>query len=474
MISTESLIAVLYAGIALTAASHALFNKRDPHSAWGWIAVCWLFPIGGALFYYWFGINRIHHRAVRRLGRASATHGRAANAPPVLLPDVPGAHATELQELVRIGEAMTGLPLLAGNAIEPLLNGEQAYPAMLDAISHARQSVYLSTYIYLDDAIGQRFAAALSVAQSRGVEVRVLLDGVADALDRPRPSALLKRHGLRYALFLPPLWWPLMAHVNLRNHRKLMVVDGETGFTGGMNITDQHCLSGHGGARVSDVQFRIRGAVVRQMENAFLQDWRLASGESRALTAANLQDEGKAFARVISDGPNEELDKLMMILLSALATAHQRVWVMTPYFLPPSPLDGALKAAALRGVEVRIFLPQRSDQPWIDWATRHSLQYLLMRQIQVYYQPPPFVHSKLLLVDDYYVQFGSANMDTRSLRLNFELVMEAYDHGLAQRLASHFESARTVAHQLSPGEIERRSLAIRLRDALCWLLSPYL
>ena len=470
----ESLLAALYALSALTAASHALLHKRDPRSAWGWIAVCWLFPLAGALLYYWFGINHIHIRAVRRLGRAPAVRGLAGDAAPVLPPQVPGAHPAELQELVRIGEAMTGLPLVAGNRIEPLFNGEQAYPAMLDAIDQARHSVHLATYIFLDDAVGQQFATRLAAAQARGVNVKVLLDGVADALYRPRPSSLLKRHGLRPALFLPPRWWPLMAHVNLRNHCKLLLVDSETGFTGGMNIAEYHLAAVTAPGRVSDVHFRVRGPIVRQMQETFIRDWCLATGERGALATTAVPETGHAFARVITDGPNEKMDKLVMVLLGALANAHQRVWIMTPYFLPMPVLGGALEAAALRGVEVCIFLPERSDQPWIDWATRNLLRTLLARQVQVYYQPPPFAHAKLLLVDDYYVQFGSANLDPRSLRLNFELVVEAYDRELAQRLAAHFESARSVARPVTLQEILRRSLAVRLRDALCWLFSPYL
>ncbi len=460
---------ILYSVVALTAASHALLHKRDPRSAWGWIAVCWLFPLAGALLYYLFGINRIHVRARRMVGPDAMPPGPFSDG---ALPVPEGAHPGELQELIRIGSAMTRRPLTTGNVIEPLFDGDAAYPAMLQGIQMARKTVHLASYIFHDDETGEEFARALAEAQGRGVQVRVLLDGVADVIYRPRASRLLKRHGVQPALFLPLRWWPPMLHINLRNHRKLLIVDGESGFTGGMNISDGHRRQ-RGGA-IRDVHFRLCGPVVTQLEQVFLEDWRLASGERVQPSAVAAGAAGNAVARVITDGPNEELDRLLMILLGALATAHERVWIMTPYLAPPPALLSALQSAALRGVDVCLLLPQRSDQAWMDGATRHLLWQLLQHQVQVYWRPPPFAHSKLLIVDDYYVHFGSANMDTRSLRLNFEAVVEVYGRELAATLARHFETERAKSRAGSLNQLNRRSLAARLRDALYWLFTPYL
>ncbi|MFI4982508.1 MAG: phospholipase D-like domain-containing protein, partial [Nevskiales bacterium] len=168
------------------------------------------------------------------------------------------------------------------------------------------------------------------------------------------------------------------------------------------------------------------------------------------------------------------IDRLIMVLIGVLATAHERVWIMTPYFLPPSPLMSALQSAALRGIDVSIIIPQRSDQRWMDWATRHILRHLLRRQVKVFLRPPPFAHTKLLIVDDWYVQFGSANLDTRSLRLNFELMVENYGEPLATKLAEHFSQIRGKSHPAKPEDLASRRFPARFRDALCWLFSPYL
>jgi len=500
----------LYVAAAVGTATHALLHKRDPRAAWGWIAVCWLFPLAGAVLYYLLGVNRVETKALR-------VFGRELPGTPLASPDTPpriaGTDPVEVRELVRLGWAMSTRRLVAGNRIAPLHNGDHAYPVMLEAIAAAQKSVHLSSYIYRGDAAGRRFAEALAAAQGRGVEVRVLLDGLGDFAYWPRGNRLLRRHGLKPALFLPLRLWPPMLHANLRNHRKLLVVDGSIAFTGGMNIQQGHVSGPDGRPGITDLHFRIEGPLAAQMDGVFLADWCFASGEeapelreggeeppagqsslavpsaatagpaplreageghSSAALVRRLHDSGDHVSRVITDGPNEDLDRLMMVLIGALATAHERVWIMTPYFLPPAPLTSALQSAALRGVDVSIIIPGRSDQPWMTWAAQHSMHHLLERQVKVYRQPPPFAHTKLILIDDWYAQFGSANLDTRSLRLNFELMVESYGRPLAHELAAHFQRVRRASRPFSVEELARRRFPARLRDALCWLFSPYL
>ncbi|MDR3415883.1 MAG: phospholipase D-like domain-containing protein [Nevskia sp.] len=462
----------LYATAAVGTAAHALLHKRDPRAAWGWIAVSWLFPLAGAALYYVFGVNRVQTRARRVFGRE-----QAGPPPPgeVTAPGIAGTDPVEVRELVRLGRALSARPLVEGNRIEPLHNGSQAYPAMLEAIAGARRTVHLGSYIFLDDAVGGQFALELERARQRGVTVRILLDGWGDIVYRPRGSTLLRRSGLDPVLFLPLRVWPPMLHLNLRNHRKLLVVDGSVAFTGGMNIEQDHAAGPDGLPKIADLHFRVHGPLVEQLEAVFLADWSFAADEPVPCpAAAPAAADGDHSGRVITEGPNEDLDRLVMVLIGALAAAHERVWIMTPYFLPPAALTSALQSAALRGVDVSIVIPERSDQPWMDWATRHILAHLLERQVRVFLRPPPFAHTKLLIVDDWYVQFGSANLDTRSLRLNFELVVESYGKPLAEQLAAHFAAVRETSRPVRPDELERRKLPVRLRDALCWLFSPYL
>ena len=465
------LLAAAHVLIAMAAGGHALLTKRDPRAAWGWISVCWFFPVAGALIYYLFGVNRIRTRAQQFVG-AAALPGLGFGTQP-LLPRVSGVSESELRELVRIGEAMSGNPLVAGNRVEPLHNGEEAYPAMLKAIAAARKSIVLASYIFDGGSAGASFVEALSAAHARGVAVRVLVDGVADIIYSPSACALLKARGVSVARFLPPRLVPPMLHINLRNHRKLLAVDGKVAFTGGMNISDRHFALRNRSDTTLDLHFRVTGPVARQLEEAFAEDWSFAASEELVLNDET-PAAGDAACRVITDGPNSDMARLVMVLLGALATAHRRVWIMTPYFVPPAELIGALQSAALRGVEVIVILPERSNQRPADWAARNWLWQLLQRQVQVHYRPRPFAHTKMFLVDDYYALVGSANMDERSLRLNFELNLEVYDVALVERLAQHFESVRANSRELRLAELEARSLPVHLRDAFFWLFSAYL
>lgn len=462
-------VALLLAhGVAAGVASaHALLNKRDPRSATAWILVCWLFPLAGPVFYYLIGINR-----TLPFSRHAATLLDAAPSAAVQpLPHAPGVGPQELRELIRIGDAMTGRPLSDGNAVHALYDADDSYPAMLAAIADARHTICLSTYIYQMGQSGHAFATALTAAQDRGVSVRLLIDGIGDLYYRPRASKALSRLGLRVARFLPPRLLPPMLHINLRNHRKLLIVDGRVAFLGGMNIGDYH-YRGHPRA-TSDLHFQVTGPVVAQLAGVFHQDWFDATGEALP-ASATAPAAGQTLCRAVTSGPDEDMDKLSLLMLAALATAHQRVAIMTPYFIPSQELSAALQSAALRGVDVSIVLPERSNLPWVDWATRHALPYLLTRQVRLYLQPPPFAHSKLFLIDDYYALIGSANLDPRSLRLNFELMLETYDPDLVAELSAHFETARTHSQELTLATLRAASLPTRLRNAFCWLFSPNL
>lgn len=462
----------LHAATALTAASHALLYKRDPRSAWGWIAACWLLPLGGAVLYYIFGINRVQQKALRLLGPGTA-QGLGEAQVQLQLPSLPNTDPCELRELVRIATAMTGLPLSFGNHIEPLHNGEQAYPAMLAAIAAAQHSVYLCTYIFEAGAVADRFTAALLAAAQRGLTVRVLVDGWSDLLVAGAGWKRLSELGVVTTQFLPLRFWPLRVNLNLRNHRKLLVIDGSVAYTGGINIRDAHMLLPQRSEAIADLHFGVRGPVVAQLEECFISDWAFAADETLTRSPAAAEF-GKSACRAIADGPNEDLDKLTLVLLAAIAIAHRRVWIMTPYFIPGDVLIAALQSAALRGVEVAIILPARSDQAYVDWAARKSLEQLLPRQVRVWYQPAPFAHTKLFLVDGYYAQVGSANMDRRSLRLNFELNFEVYDSHFVEHLAAHFNTLRSRSMAVTEAALKSRKLPERLRDACCWLFSPYL
>ena len=276
---------------------------------------------------------------------------------------------------------MTQRPRLPGNEVVALENGENAFPLMLEAIRTARRSVWLSTYIFETDEVGREFIAALAGAAARGVQVRVLVDGIGEWYSWPHAVRLLRRAGVRAARFLPPRLAMPVFSLNLRNHRKLLIADGETGFVGGMNIGGREVGKAHH-RRMADLHFRVRGPAVSQLAECFAADWQFAAGEALAPAPAAQPQAGDCVCRVITEGPDEDSDKLLFVILGAIAVAHRQVLIMTPYFIPPPELTAALQTAALRGVEVCLVLPQRSNLRYVDWATRRWLPPLLARGIQ--------------------------------------------------------------------------------------------
>jgi cardiolipin synthase A/B len=471
--------AALVLALALLSAGHALVYKRDSRAALGWIFVCLWLPLMGPFLYWVFGLNRIATRARRLDEERAVPDSRPPRAAPVLDPAVAEEEATPL---ARVSAAVTGVHLAAGNAVSALDNGEEAFPAMLAAIASAETSVYLCTYIFETNRTGLQFVDALAAARERGVRVRVIVDGVGEHYSPSRVSKLLLQRKVPVARFLPPQLWPPALRLNLRTHRKILTVDGRVGFTGGMNLGDRHLAARPDDDRVVDLHFRLEGPVVLQMEEAFRLDWAFVCGEilpppapvPASLPASSPATTGSALCRVIVDGPDENLDRLLMIYLGAISAAHHRIFLMTPYFLPPREILASLAAAAVRGVEVVVLLPEKNNLFYVHWATRKLLWEILQRGVRVFYQPPPFVHSKLFLVDDHYVLVGSANLDSRSLRLNFELNVEIYDRPLARELASRFRETLKTSHEVTLEEMDARSIPIRIRDALPWLFSPYL
>lgn len=466
---------ILHINVALLAIGHALLHKRTSQAALGWIATCILFPLAGPALYFFFGINRVFSRAKQLWDESLPLQELPEKQKSLYVKQNNVTLPREFSELAAFFNAVTDNPLLPGNRVNALHNGEQAYPAMLEAIAQARHCVYLSTYIFRADKTGLAFSDALAAAQARGVEVRVLIDGYGDLYYFPRGSAHLKKRGLKVRRFLPFMLIPPSAYLNLRTHRKILAVDGRVAFVGGMNVGDHHLADvTDNPKRVVDLHFRLSGPIVAQLEAVFLRDWAFTARERIAPTPVAHDATGSAICRAVTDGPNEDVDKITLSLVSAVSAARRSVSIMTPYFLPPRELIGVLQGAALRGIDVSVILPAKNNLFFVHRATRNMLWELLQHGVKVYYQPPPFVHSKLFLIDERYAQVGSANLDPRSLRLNFEIMVEIYDEEFAREMAAHFDKVKRRSAQITLADADNRPLHTRLLDAAFWLFSPYM
>ncbi len=468
------LLAILWL-ISLLSAGHALLTKRDPRAALGWIVTCMALPGLGAFFYWLLGVNRIRTRARELQKQGQGMHWLNVDAPPSPhdIRNFP-THATS-RALITLADAVTRRPLVCGNDVKVLYNGEQAYPAMLEAIRGAKEHLFLSSYIFQADRTGKLFVRELIRAAERGVDVRVLVDAFGEYYSLAKVRNLLVNTPVKVARFLPPTL-ARSFYLNMRNHRKLLIVDSRIGFTGGMNIGDRHLAKiKNNPRRVIDLHFQLTGPVCGQLRDAFMEDWHFATEEKRKpFSWPEPRPRGDACCRGISAGPNEQHEKLNWILIGALACAKSQVRIMTPYFIPSRAQLAAINAAALRGVRVELLLPERNNLFFVGWAVNAYLFELLEHDVKIFFQPPPFVHSKLFLIDNEYALVGSANIDPRSLRLNFEFNIEIFAADTLRELIEHFDHCRGLSRQVTLEEMDRRPLPQRLRDSFCKLLSPYL
>ena len=460
-------LSLIHIALAIGVTLHVLFTKRDVGASIGWIGLAWLSPILGSIIYLLFGINRVRRRAGQLRG---ARPSRPSDGQHFTVP----GRDDYLAALERAGHRITLRQTENDNAVTLLHNGDEAYPQMIAAIDAARRSVGLSSYLFRADAIGLTFIDALDRARQRGVEVRVLIDSIGSGYFLAPAYWAMRKRGIAVVRFMhSPLPWR-MPFINLRNHKKLLVVDGSVAFMGGLNIGDENLLLGKPSHPVRDVHLRLEGPIVTQLIEAFAEDWLFASGENLlgedwfpSVTGA-----GTAVARVVVSGPDQNVQKIEFLVHEAIACARHSIHIMTPYFLPDDELLPPLALASMRGIEVTVIIPARGNHPFVDSATRSQIGPLLTAGCRILQSLPPFDHSKLMTVDGIWCLIGSANWDTRSFRLNFELNMEIYDSGLAERLDTLMAAKQCLP--LAAADLDARPFPIRLFDNGARLMLPYL
>lgn len=473
--SVSVVLAVL---VAILASAHVILNKEDTRAATAWVGLIFLVPVIGSILYLLLGINRIERRA-KELKSGNARYGVPLDHAPRSPADLDrelGSERARMVELARVVADVTRKPLVVGNTIDMLVDGDQAYPAMIEAIAGAKRTVAFASYIFEAQGVGEEFVDALAAACERGVNVRVLVDDVGTRYGWPRIHRVLAKRGVPVARFLPAFLPRSVSYFNLRNHRKILVVDGTVGFTGGMNVRDKCVMATATRNSTRDLHFRVRGPVVAQLQEAFVEDWAFVTAERLGGPDwfPELDPCGEIVARGIADGPDANIDALNWVFLGAIGTARRTIRIMTPYFLPDRFLLRALHLASKRGVEVDVIVPEVGNLPIVRWAMWGYYRQVIRDGVRLWLTPPPFDHSKLCVVDGYWSSIGSTNWDPRSLRLNFEFNLECYDLGFGAELDAHVERRLPDARLLSLDELDRRNVFLRLRDGAARLFQPYL
>ncbi len=451
--------------LALVVTAHVVLNKRDARAAAAWTGLVWLVPILGALLYFVLGVNRIQRRA-RQLTPGYPDTPRHDGVPLVQ----PRPDPSHLHTLGELTYRLTELPLTPGNHLVPM-EAPQALEQMITAIEEAQTSVFLSTYIFGNDAAGRPVIEALARAVRRGVRVRVLIDGMGSLYSFPTVIRRLRKRGIVVERFLYSLAPWRMPYMNLRNHRKIMVVDQAIGFTGGMNLRAGYISDP---PDIQDIHARVEGPVVEHLLRSFVADWYFTCGEYLNDRYEGPMECGNMLVRGVNAGPDLDLGKRRLVLLAALGRAQHEVRIVTPYFVPDQTLLTALQIACMRGVRVELMLPAQNNLPFVHWASLHLLPWLVDEGCEVWFSAEPFDHGKIMTVDGAWSMVGSGNWDARSLRLNFEFDVECYNEQLAAQLNGMIDLRRANARRVSLEALRRQSFPRRLRNAFAHVLEPYL
>jgi len=440
-----------------------VLQKREPVATLSWVLALAALPVLGFVVYHLLGPQRIRRQTLRR-GRS-----RAALAAP--RPRAEGE--LECPPLLRLGEAATGFAPSSCHAVDLLVGGAATYDALLEAIAGARDHIHLEYYIVQPDRTGTALRDALVAKARAGVRVRWLMDALGSSKVSNAFLAPLLAAGGEVGWFhrmrLRRLWRPTL---NMRTHRKIVVVDGAIGFTGGINVCDEQDQRLDPDAH-DDLHLRMDGAAVHWLQLAFLEDWHYATGV--ALRAPALFPEavhGPVEAQVLPAGPDSPWEPIHRMQVAAIHAARQRVWLCTPYFVPGEAARMALQSAAMRGVDVRVYVPRRSDSLLTTLAARSYFDELREAGVRVFEYLPRMLHAKALLVDEDVAIVGSANFDPRSFRLNFELAVLFLDAGVAGQLAGLAETVQARSREVRGARALR--LPARLAEAVARLCSPLL
>ncbi len=486
-----SLGSALHLVLFLVVLVNLLGNRREPTSALLWMFVVWSFPFVGALVFWLFGINRISKRADRkewadqrlqreRVYRENGTDLAYWRAVHQSLATEP--HTDFARELNRaMNHRLRDYPLLDGNRLQPLIGGDEAFPAMLQAIDQARDHIHVQTFIIGNDRVGREFMDRLAKRATEGVTVRVIYDALGSTF--AVFSGLFRRY--RNIPNMEICGWtharPLRAqfHINLRNHRKLLLIDGRRAFIGGINLQAAHTTRRRRKA-IRDYHFAVHGPIVQELQYAFLRDWHfMTDAEPDTLLSTSLFPEiaraGKALVRLINSGPTpSENETVADVFFSAISAARRQIIIVTPYFIPPLFLSRALQSAAQRGVETRLIVPRKNNHPLAAWAGRALYDDLMDSGVRIHERRPPFMHAKAMVIDDTVALIGSANLDARSLRLSYETNLAVYDEKLIGKLKEIIWEDIAHSDELDLHRWRQRPRRNRFLENFCHLFAPML
>lgn len=469
---------VFYFLLVIATVFTVLHERRDPVRALSWIAVIVLLPFAGMVLFVFFGqdyrkqkiFNRKEIKDLIQFEQLSYKQLREIDT--FSNPEV-AANREIITLLLNNNKSL----LTTNNRLEVLNDGSETFASLIDALRKAESFIHLEYYIFENDELGGKIADILKEKARSGVEVRFIYDDVGSWNLKRSFIRSLRDAGVQVHCFMPVVFPWLTSKINYRNHRKIVVIDGKVGYTGGLNIADRY-LRGtkHGPWR--DTHLKIEGTAVNMLQLTFLADWYFATGiqlkdKDKYLMVSD-DSVGDTAVQIATSGPDSDWATIMQAYFAAITKATDHIYISTPYFMPGESLLTALKVAALSGIDVRIMLPSRSDSKIVYWASRSYIAELLEAKIKVYLYNKGFNHSKIITIDNRFSSIGTANMDNRSFEDNFEVTAMIYDRDVTDRLESRFLADLNGCTRLTYRRWATRSRTDMFKESVARLFSPLL
>lgn len=457
----------------------AITQKKRPSSAIAWIMAILFLPFIGAFLYMLVGTERITHKGKQKLAsnlklRTKLTDLKDSWASKNL-PDVRSQFSEGVRDIMRISSELSLFAPVGNNEVKILVDAEETYKEMEEAIIGAEHHIGLEYYIFYPDRVGTRFRDLLAEKARQGVRVHFLYDAIGSRrlgwswkfLEGFRKAKIEPRDFLPIRTFFKP--W----NINLRNHRKVLIVDNNIGFTGGINVGED--FLNQDGKRWRDTHIMIKGPAVIQLQWVFFEDWYFATGEDLFSNYfLPVEPEGNCMAQVVPSGPDESGDAIQKVFFTAITQAKKRVYLTTSYFVPDQTIITALQIAAMRGIEVKLLLPEKSDHRFVLLAGRSYYDDLLKSGVRIFEYIGGLIHAKMLLVDDEIVVIGSANVDIRSFSYSFEVNVNVYNREFANVAEQVFVEDLGNSRELIPDNFSKRPSYIHFAENFCRLFSSLL
>ena len=472
MISWKFIIFGIYQLIVIVTIIHVVMDNRQPAKTMAWALVIWFIPIVGIVFYLFFGINTRKERLVSQRSMDQLSKRSMLEFVEQKNLCLPEEHKPVIDLFVNENFSLP----FQNNEVRIYTDGYAFFPALLREIAAAKDHIHIDMYIFADDPLGRLIADALIDKVHEGVEVKLIYDDVGCWNVSHSFLERMREEGIEVVPFLPVRFPSFTSKVNYRNHRKLIVIDGHTGFIGGMNIALRY-VKGTKTQPWSDTMLQITGSGVYSLQRAFLVDWYFVDRtqiSDRKYYPKNIEPAfNTTLAQVVTSGPVTPYPEIMQGLVRIILSAKRYIYIETPYFLPTDPVQFALKTAALGGVDIRIMVPLRSDAKFVEWASRSYLREMVSAGVKVSYYNAGFLHSKLVVSDDSICTCGSTNVDFRSFENNFEANVFIYDEEVAVRMRDLYLADEQNSTLFT--DIPKRvhpSFMKRLGESVVRMLSP--